>query len=109
MASSLDIKKFQMIHNQKQTGVMTPSLMTAIKGVQAKNGLSATGLIDSGTLALYKRLWPYAWGLNSSGGSTNPNGSNGNYGSAFNPEPMLDKLIGGILLFGIFKVLMKVF
>lgn len=33
----------------------------------------------------------------------------GNYGSAFNPEPVLDKVIGGVILYGFFRVLMKVF
>jgi len=106
MASSLDIKKFQMIHNQAQTGVMTASLMSAIKVTQAKNGLSATGLIDSGTLALYKRLWPYAWGLSGSKPSMPAPSSSG---GAMDFGPMADKVIGGVLLYGIFKVLMKVF
>lgn len=100
---TLTIKKFQMIHNQAQTGQMTAALSVAIKGQQAKNGLPATGLIDSNTLNLYKQKWPYAWGLS----ATSPVKANPSSGADF--SPILDKVIGGILLFGIFKVLMKVF
>lgn len=108
MASSLDIRKFQMIHDLPQTGVMDARLMTAIKKKQAENKLNPTGLIDSATLALYKRLWPYAWGLSPTQG-----GSSGsspiNTGGAADFSPVADKIIGGVLLYGIFRVLMKVF
>lgn len=101
---TLTIKKFQMIHNQSQTGQMTAALSTAIKSVQAKNGLPTTGLIDTATLNLYKQKWPYAWGLS----STSPVQS-GSTGGGADFSPVLDKVIGGVLLYGIFRVLMKVF
>lgn len=45
------------------------------------------------------------------GGNLNSGGSSGGagYGNAFNPEPMVNKVGGFIILYGFFKVLMKVF
>lgn len=109
--STLDIKKIQMIHKMPQTGKLDAKLMSYMKGVQAKNGLTPSGVITAGTLNVYKKKWPYAWGLAPTSGSSGSSGSTGssNFGSAVNPEPILDKVIGGVLLYGIFRVLMKVF
>lgn len=107
MASSLDIKKVQMIHKIKQDGKMGPVTMTYIKQFQSKQGLKVTGLLDSATLAKYKQLWPYAWGGSSS--SSSGSSSSSSVGQAADFGPMADKLIGGVLLYGIFRVLMKVF
>jgi peptidoglycan hydrolase-like protein with peptidoglycan-binding domain len=103
MATVSDIKNFQMIHKLPQTGVMDTTLSNAIKRYQADFGLSVTGVIDTATLNKYKQTWPYAWGLS----ATSP--VSGGSGSGTDFTPMLDKLIGGVLLYGIFRVLMKVF
>jgi hypothetical protein len=116
MASAVDIKNVQKIHSLTQTGTYNTATTNAIKNYQRQWGFQQSGVLDNNTLQKYKTTWPYAWGLNTGGvetsGTVSPypsTSASGAYDLPASASGALGLVINGVILFGIFKVLMKVF
>lgn len=89
------VKQVQQKVNVRVDGIYGPVTERAVKQYQRAHGLKVDGIVGP-------RTWASMFGGGSSGGGA---------GGAWNPLQggLLDKVIGGILLYGIFKVLMKIF
>lgn len=100
------VRKMQTIHGLSVNGTFDESLASKVRGLQVQEGLSVNGYVDDATLRMYQRKWPYLF----TGYTPVALGGGGfGGGGAGIDSSLLDKVIGGILLYGIFRVLMKVF
>jgi peptidoglycan hydrolase-like protein with peptidoglycan-binding domain len=88
-------------------GILGPVTANAIRKYQARFGLPQTGQVDARTLQQLKTNWPSVFGNPSSGSS--PSTSNGVAIDPLAQGGMLEMIIKTVILYGIFKVLMKVF
>jgi peptidoglycan hydrolase-like protein with peptidoglycan-binding domain len=102
------VKKVQIVHKIPQDGIYGPVTRGKVIGFQKQQGISQTGNLDSATIYQYKRLWPALFGANSSS-SPAPTTNNGVVVDPLKPGGILEMVIKTVLLYGMFKVLMKVF
>jgi hypothetical protein len=87
-----NVKVVQRFVGVRVDGIFGPNTESAVKKLERKLNVTVDGTI--GTF-----LWNHI----------NNNKSGGSEGLPGLPGGLFDKLIGGVLLYGIFKVLMKVF
>jgi peptidoglycan hydrolase-like protein with peptidoglycan-binding domain len=102
------VKKVQVVHKIPQDGIYGPVTKSKVQGFQKTQGVPVTGNLDSATIYQYKRLWPALFGANSTS-SPAPTTNNGQVVDPLKPGGILEMVIKTVLLYGMFKVLMKVF
>lgn len=95
------VRKMQTIHKLPINGVFDEKLAQEVREVQAKNGVTVNGYVDDATLRIYQNTWTYIFKgytpIPISGAGVAVDGN------------LFQTAIAGILLYGVFKVLMKIF
>lgn len=95
-----DVKRIQRVLGVTVDGIFGTETEQALKQFQRKKGITVDGIFGNQS---YQAMFGHLGNTNNGGGGSSTSST------SFSTNGIVETVIGGILIYGIFKVVMKVF